>query len=700
MSETIFLPPPYPLYKRQLIDRLLREAVQNSRRKIVVLDDDPTGVQTVHHVSVYTDWSLESLRSGFAEAAPLFFVLTNSRAMTALQTTQAHTEIIRNVTAAARECGRDFLIISRGDSTLRGHYPLETELLAEYDGRPADGEIICPFFKEGGRYTLNNIHYVKSGERLIPAAQTEFAQDKTFGFRHSDLREYVEEKTNGAYPAARVQTVSLDSLHALDFDGITAVLQGLHGFARLVVNAADEYDVKVFCIALYRALDSGKRFCYRTAASFVKAVAGIADQPLLAYPDMITQKTGRGGIIMVGSHTRRTTEQLERLLTLPQVEAVELNSDLVLTEGGLEAETRQVIRRCDALIAQGKTPAVFTKRTVLSLPGDTPEAALERSVRISGAVQAVVAGLSVRPEFIVAKGGITSSDIATRSLRVRKAEVLGQISPGVPVWKTGPESRFPEIPYIIFPGNVGQENTLRDMAKTLLNIDRQEEFSMKIGLVYTSTTPELIETVERETRQAVGADAQLISLSDPSIISEIREAGYVTAPPAARLIGLYTQAALQGCDAVLNICSSVGEVADSAQDIARYLGMPIVRIDEEMCREAVRLGGPIAVMATLATTLEPTKNTLRRVAREMGRHITLIDCLVEGAFGLSPEQFKARMSESAAAITPEAKVILFAQGSMAYCEAYIAGQVQKPVLSSPRFGAAALRRALETKGLL
>ena len=170
---------------------------------------------------------------------------------------------------------------------------------------------------------------------------------------------------------------------------------------------------------------------------------------------------------------------------------------------------------------------------------------------------------------------------------------------------------------------------------------------MKIGLVYTSTTPELIDTVEHEVRQAVGEGAELISMSDSSIIAEIRETGYVTAGPAARLIGMYTQAALQGCDAVLNLCSSVGEVADSAQGIARFLGMPIVRIDEEMCREAVRLGETIAVMATLQTTLEPTKNTIRRVAREMGRHVTLVDCLVEGAFGLNPEQFKVRMKESA-----------------------------------------------------
>jgi hypothetical protein len=218
--------------------------------------------------------------------------------------------------------------------------------------------------------------------------------------------------------------------------------------------------------------------------------------------------------------------------------------------------------------------------------------------------------------------------------------------------------------------------------------------------VYTSTTPELIESVEREVRQAVGTEAELVSLSDPTIIAEIRDTGYVTPAPAARLIGMFMQAALEGCAAVLNVCSSVGDVADSAQDIARYLGMPIVRIDEEMCRKAVRLGGTIAVMATLKTTLEPAMNTLRRVAREMGKHADLADCLVEGAFGLSLEQFRARVRERAVSIAGRADVILFAQGSMAYCEAYVAEQARKPALSSPRFGAQALRRALIAKGLL
>ena len=148
---------------------------------------------------------------------------------------------------------------------------------------------------------------------------------------------------------------------------------------------------------------------------------------------------------------------------------------------------------------------------------------------------------------------------------------------------------------------------------------------MKVGLIYTSTTPELIELVEQEVKKQLGDDVELYSLQDPSILADVRAAGYVTTAPAARLIGMYMKAAEEGVDAMLNLCSSVGEVADSAQDVAKYIGVPIVRVDEEMCREAVRKGQRIGVMATLPTTLEPTKGTILRMARECNRHVELVD---------------------------------------------------------------------------
>lgn len=223
---------------------------------------------------------------------------------------------------------------------------------------------------------------------------------------------------------------------------------------------------------------------------------------------------------------------------------------------------------------------------------------------------------------------------------------------------------------------------------------------MKVGLIYTSTTPELIEIVENEIKKELGEEVEMVSYKDPSILAEVREHGYVTAQAAARLTSMYMEAVNVGVDAIINLCSSVGEVADAAQDVAKYIGVPIVRVDEEMCREAVRQGKRIGVMATLPTTLDPTKNTIKRVAREMGKQVELIDGLIDGAFGLDQDEFKACMLKKAGEIEKDVDVILFAQGSMAYCENVIHEAYGKPVVSSPRFGAIALKYALTVKGLV
>lgn len=222
---------------------------------------------------------------------------------------------------------------------------------------------------------------------------------------------------------------------------------------------------------------------------------------------------------------------------------------------------------------------------------------------------------------------------------------------------------------------------------------------MKTALVYTSTTPELIELVEREVRANLGEDVEIISLQNPSILAEVRDAGYVTPTAAARLMGMYTAAVAQGAEAIMNICSSVGEVADAFQPAAAYIGVPVVRVDEDMCREAVRKGLRIGVLATLPTTLEPTKGTIRRVARAMGKHVELVDGLVN-AFGMDQAQFRQLLIGAAKEICGQVDVIVLAQGSMAYVEKDIEAAVGKPTLSSPRFGAIALKNALKEKGCI
>ncbi len=462
----------YPVPDLSAVLSLLQEEIAADPSKIIVLDDDPTGTQTVHDVSVYTDWTYESIRSGFAEPQKLFYVLTNSRAMTAEETAKVHREIGAVAARVSAETGIPYFFMSRSDSTLRGHFPLETRILQESmekNGCPADAEVLCPFFPEGGRYTVGNIHYVKQGDVLVPAAQTEFAKDVTFGYSHSSMPEYIEEKTGGECKAEDVVSISLEELRSLDVNGICRRLLSVRNFGKVCVNAADYCDIRVFAAALYKAMAQGHRFMFRTAAGLVKILGGVSDKPLLTREEMVSEETGTGGVVVVGSHMKKTTDQLRELLTLTdRVVPISFDSDKVLEgDEAFDAEVARCVAEEEAAIRSGKTAVCFTKRKLLVLENDTKESALLRSVKISDGVRRLVGQLGVKPAFVVAKGGITSSDVATKALGIRRADVLGQICPGIPVWRCGPEGRFPGVPLVVFPGNVGDAETLKEAVRIL-----------------------------------------------------------------------------------------------------------------------------------------------------------------------------------------------------------------------------------------
>lgn len=223
---------------------------------------------------------------------------------------------------------------------------------------------------------------------------------------------------------------------------------------------------------------------------------------------------------------------------------------------------------------------------------------------------------------------------------------------------------------------------------------------MKIGLVYTSTTPELIAVVEEEVRKVLGNEVELLSYEDPSILREAIDAGKVTQGGAAKLMSLYMDAVKDGAEVVYNLCSSVGEVADEAKSFLDSMGIPLVRVDELMCEKAVLEGMRIGVMATLPTTLNPTKNTLQRLARFHKKEIQLIDGLLEGAFGLNQEMFKEKMLQKANELKDNVDVLLFAQGSMAYCTEYIQEKTGIKVFSSPSYGALALCDVVKKKEMV
>ena len=446
---------------------LIRQILATRPEKLVVLDDDPTGTQTVYDIPVLTCWDVNSLRDEFRRAGSCCYLLTNSRSLPPQQAHRVNVEIAENLAIASRQAAGRYALVSRSDSTLRGHYPVETDALSAAVG-PFAATIIAPYFDAGGRYTVRDLHYVADGDRLIPAAETPFAGDAVFGYRHSNLREWVAEKTQGRISATQVHSVSIDMLRTGTFEhgpaqSVATYLLSLPRGSVCIVNACHPRDMELFALGTLLAEQGGVRFLYRTAAQFVAARLGLPPLSLWR-PESTSRGTRTGGLLIVGSHVPQTTEQLQQLLQDSSLVAVELSVQQ-LFDAERHRTIDSVVSRVNETIGSGRDVVVYTSRQLASV-GDARDN-LQIGQSISAALVEVVRQLKSRPRFLVAKGGITSSDVATRGLNVRRAMVRGQVLPGVPVWELGPETNFPGLMYIVFPGNVGGPESLTQVVQIL-----------------------------------------------------------------------------------------------------------------------------------------------------------------------------------------------------------------------------------------
>lgn len=444
----------------------IRAGIRRSARRLVVLDDDPTGVQSVHGVPVLTQWSVADLSRALEGPSPTFYVLTNSRSLPEEGAVALNREVAANLLEAAAKTGSGFAVVSRSDSTLRGHYPAETDALAEVlgaaGGRPFDGVVICPCFFEAGRVTVDDVQWVLQGEKLVPAGDTEFASDKNFGYSSSDLTAWVEEKTGDRFAARDVLSVSLEDIRRGGPERVAGILEGAADGRPVVVNAAGYADLEVFVLGLLEAEARGKTFLYRTGPSFVRTRGGITEPKPLGPADLYRRRPRRGhGLILVGSHVPTTTRQLEEATKLDGVRAIELSVPRLLAPEGRAGELDRVVREVNDGLREEEV-VVYTSRELVG--GDPERTGFEVGAAVSEALIEVTRRVdrSLPLGFLVAKGGITSSNVGTRGLGVRRAEVAGPLLPPgiVPVWILPEDNDFPGLPYVIFPGNVGGPDAL------------------------------------------------------------------------------------------------------------------------------------------------------------------------------------------------------------------------------------------------
>lgn len=425
--------------------------------KIIVLDDDPTGSQTVHSCLLLTRWDIATLREAMLDPAPLFFVLTNTRGMDANRAADITREVCQNIQQVLDELKQkeqiiNPILVSRSDSTLRGHYPVETDVIAEELG-PFDAHFLVPAFFEGGRITRDSIHYLVVDGKEIPVHETEFANDSVFGFTHSFLPDYVEEKTAGRIKASRVERFLLSEVR----NNSLGHLLSLKDNVCCAVDCETQADLNKFAEQLKEATQQGKRFLFRSGASLLTSLANLPPQPVA--PDAMANyvRNGKAGAIIVGSHVKKTTQQLEQLLKQDDVVALEVDVQRIPTER--DSLLKDVLKQAEDAHAKNLTPAIYTSR-VEKVFADQ-QARLAFGEQVSAFLMDVVRNLPNTLGFLISKGGITSNDVLSSGLSLRTSRVVGQILPGCSV-VCCPDNhpRYPEMPVVIFPGNVGDEHAL------------------------------------------------------------------------------------------------------------------------------------------------------------------------------------------------------------------------------------------------
>ncbi|MDQ0615589.1 uncharacterized protein YgbK (DUF1537 family) [Microbacterium sp. W4I4] len=433
---------------------------------LVVLDDDPTGTQSVAGLPVLTRWERSDLDGAFATGAAAVYVLTNTRSLDEDAAAERNREIVEVALAAASAAGRRVTFVSRGDSTLRGHFPLETDVLsaeiAAHGGGTPALTLLVPAFPDAGRITVDSVHYWVTDGEATPVGETPFAKDATFGYASSDLREWVQEKTGGRIPASEVAGLGIRTIRA-GVDAVEEFLRALPSGTVVPVDVVEESDMRVVALALHRMRDLD--VLLRVGPPYVRAHIGqeIAE-PVRA--EDIAFAYDRGGLVVVGSHVPLTTAQLDVLKKArPQTVTIELDVH-ALIGAGREAHLDAQAQAAAAALADG-TVIVHTTRELVT--GGDGDESLDIARRVSsGVVELVRRVLAIAPpRFVIAKGGITSSDVASEALEIRRATVLGPMLPGlVSLWQpeTGPAVG---IPYIVFAGNVGDADSLATVVATL-----------------------------------------------------------------------------------------------------------------------------------------------------------------------------------------------------------------------------------------
>lgn len=449
----------------------------SSGQVLVVLDDDPTGTQSVADMPVLTDWTVDDFLWAFdlrLNDAPTtaVYVLTNTRSLDPDEAAERNRQVVSAALTAAEKRGINVTFVSRSDSTLRGHYPLETDVIADtmtsLGERPIDGVVFVPAFPDAGRITIGGEHYLLNENELTAVADSEFANDATFGFSSSYLPQYIAEKSAGRFRTVDSIVLDLGIIRG-GANAIAEAIQPTTNSRPIIADIVTEDDLRALSLGLTEAERRGKSLLYRVGPPFVRGRTGQdVRRPLTSEEIFTDAPRGRnGGLIVVGSHVGLTTRQLDTLTTAhPNARTIEIDVNRVLSHHMRQRYIEEIVASVHDALDTGDV-VLHTSRTLVKTEDAAKNLSIART--ISSAVVQVV-NQTVKqspPRFVIAKGGITSSDVASHGLEIRRAIVRGPMLPGiVSLWAPN-EGPATGIPFVVFAGNVGTDDSLLRVVQTL-----------------------------------------------------------------------------------------------------------------------------------------------------------------------------------------------------------------------------------------
>jgi DNA-binding FadR family transcriptional regulator/uncharacterized protein YgbK (DUF1537 family) len=431
----------------------LEQRVNEDSRKVLILDDDPTGTQTVSNVEVILNPSPDAYKKFFTGTERAAFVLTNTRSMPEREAVKLIRKIKEEASCAAKETGTNIAFILRGDSTLRGH------IFPEIDQFSTDTSVclFVPAFPEGGRKTLNGIHYIDIGMDKLPVAETEFAKDPVFGYKSKTMHEWVAEIGNGR----KCITVPLEKLRSNGPSLITEILCNAESGTVIVPDSETYEDIELIVWGLLDAEERGRNVVVRSASTLAAIRAGL-------HGANVYSVRNEGKVLVIcGSHTAASTRQINKLVEhtfqpviIPSNRAIHENHDSLSTE--LANEILKSLHLKNFAI-------ISTERERKKEHSDLTDGA-----KVMKVLTETVKKVKSNFDAIISKGGITSANVATDGLLALHARVRGQLEPGVSLWDLTLENGR-TIPYAVVPGNIGHDRTLVEIATkfgVITNLDQ------------------------------------------------------------------------------------------------------------------------------------------------------------------------------------------------------------------------------------